>query len=778
MSASPATILVVNDEPTQLCLASRLLEKSAFQVRGCRGAMEALELLDTGWHCDLIVTDVSMPGIDGWRFCRLLRTPLFAALNKTPVLVVSATYSGMEAKELTAELGANAFLSFPYKAEVFLKCVRDLLDGRGPQVSPQALLVVESGTQAEELRRALESEGYAVHLSHTGGGARRLFHEHAPEVVVLDTRLPGLESGELLQEVKRNGSNTVAIAITGNLQSPEVLALFRQGADGYVCEPFTPGGLVDLCKTTRRERALLRIGELLDERVEELRRSGERFRALFEAIPEAVFVHDACGTILHLNAVGARWLERSGEDLVGRKVREIIEDADVAAPWRSRNGRGDDAACFEAAFVTGTGRTVQAEVSQCAIDFEDRPALLSVARDVTERKRLEHEILESRKLKSLGTLASGVAHEFNNILAGVVGYSEILAGEAEPDSMVKDFASKIIGLGQRAAALISQLMAFSEQTPSKRRPLQLEPLVDGTVRMLRRTIPENIDIQLQASEPTPMVSADLSQMQQVIMNLATNARDAMPSGGSLRFSLEDLRLDDEAPRRHASARKGRYVVLSVQDRGAGMTQEVREQAFDPFFTTKDVGEGTGLGLTAVHGIVESHGGFLTVSSEIGRGSEFRVHLPAIETPAPSPEVQNCGPHSGGATILLVEDEPAVLDTAREMLKFLGYGVLTARDGSEALEVYRSRQTEIDLVMTDVMMPQMGGEELYQSLTDTSPGVKVIMMSACSLQGRMADPRFSGLKGYLQKPFELGRLREVLRCALEEEEPVLREVPVG
>jgi CheY-like chemotaxis protein len=379
---------------------------------------------------------------------------------------------------------------------------------------------------------------------------------------------------------------------------------------------------------------------------------------------------------------------------------------------------------------------------------------------------MERELLEARKLEGLGTLAGGIAHEFNNILTGIMGYAELLSDGIEPSAVTRPYVDKIADLSHRAASLVSELLTFSNRMPSERHPVHLLPLVGEAVRTLRRTLPETIDIQWKASDRVATVKADISQVQQLIMNLASNARDAMPRGGSLVVALEDVALDAAASRLHLNARPGRYVRLSVRDTGTGMTPEVREQIFDPFFTTKDIGKGPGLGLATVHGIVKAHDGFISVSTELGKGSEFDVYLPAME-PAEGPqEVVSQAPHREGKTILLVEDDLAVLDVGREMLKSLGYNVLTARDGEEGLNTYRASGNEIDLVITDMEMPKMTGMDLCKALWRIDPQLKVILASAHNVREREAQLLTTGVRGFLQKPFGMRNLETTIRQALD------------
>lgn len=335
---------------------------------------------------------------------------------------------------------------------------------------------------------------------------------------------------------------------------------------------------------------------------------------------------------------------------------------------------------------------------------------------------------------------------------------------------VRDYIARIPDQGRRAATLISQLLTFSRRAVTERQSLSLLPLVKETIKMLERTVPENIAIRLNIPGEITPVSADPTQMQQVLLNLCVNASHAMPHGGELILGLEHVTFDEAQCRQRVDTRPGNYVCLSVRDTGVGMTPEVQARIFEPFFTTKGVGKGTGLGLAMVYGIVKEHEGHITVYSEVGKGSEFKVYLPTMK----GEEIISLAsaqesPAGGTETILLVEDSESMLDVGQGMLAKLGYTVLTATDGEDALRIYRAHQDEIALVLTDMIMPKMDGQELYETLAQTDPAVKVLMMSGYSLKEEVADLRAKGLKGFVQKPFDFNQLGRVVRQALDEQD---------
>ncbi|OGG46534.1 MAG: hypothetical protein A3F84_24140 [Candidatus Handelsmanbacteria bacterium RIFCSPLOWO2_12_FULL_64_10] len=396
--------------------------------------------------------------------------------------------------------------------------------------------------------------------------------------------------------------------------------------------------------------------------------------------------------------------------------------------------------------------------------------------EISERERAERalriqteQLFQAQKMEAVGTLAGGIAHDFNNLLTQVIGFAELALIEPDHSPRWREYIARLPENAQRAARLISQLLTFSRQAATEPQALQLLHLIKETMKMLERTVPENISLRMKISPDVALVNADPTQMQQVILNLCINASHAMPNGGELTVGLENVTLDGAYCQQYACARPGDYVCLSVRDTGVGMAPEVQKRIFEPFFTTKGVGEGTGLGLAMVYGIVKSHEGHIHVTSEVEKGSEFRVYLPAMNVGATlvvAPEQES--PVGGTETILMVEDQAEVLDAGQAMLEGLGYRVMTATNGEEAIEVYRAHRAEIDLVLTDMVMPKMGGQALYEALRQIDPAVKAVLMSGYSLKQDVDDLRAGGLKGFVQKPFNFVRLSRAVRQALDEQ----------
>jgi nitrogen-specific signal transduction histidine kinase/CheY-like chemotaxis protein len=397
-------------------------------------------------------------------------------------------------------------------------------------------------------------------------------------------------------------------------------------------------------------------------------------------------------------------------------------------------------------------------------------SFVAVARDVTEENRLREQLRHSQKLEAVGTLAGGVAHDFNNLLAVINGYAASARRELAEGDGVREDLDEILRAGKRAADLVRQLLAFGRRQPMALAVVDLDKVVAGVEKMLRRLIREDIELSTRAGPVPPRVKVDQGQLEQVLINLVVNARDAMPAAGRITISTSTLILSEEEVRLHPEAAPGRWVRLRVEDDGAGMDEETLRHLFEPYFTTKEVGKGSGLGLSMVHGIVHQCLGFTEVSSHLGRGSVFDLYLPAAEEsggPA-GPQAPATGEEPvgrPGETVLLVEDEDQLLKLLRAQLTAAGFTVLGAVDGIEALELTALHRGRIDVLLTDVVMPRLGGFALADRLRTIHPEALVVFMSGHAGDGEGHAAQFRRAAGFVQKPQGLQDLPVMLRRLL-------------
>src|SRR5271155_185111 len=397
--------------------------------------------------------------------------------------------------------------------------------------------------------------------------------------------------------------------------------------------------------------------------------------------------------------------------------------------------------------------------------------LVIVNRDITERRHLEQQLLLSQRLEAVGKLSGGVAHDFNNILGVIIGYSKALQQKRGADDPMREAVDEIEKAGQRAAALTQQLLAFSRKQVLEPKILDLNSIVADVERMLRRLIGEDVDLEIISSPTLGTVKADRGQIEQVILNLAVNARDAMPRGGKLTIATTNIELHETHAGSHARIPPGKYVILSISDTGVGMHSEVQARIFEPFFTTKNPGKGTGLGLAIVYGVVKQTGGWITARSEVGSGTSFEIYFPEaqveeMQAETGSKTAASPAPAAGGTeTVLVVEDQDGIRELVREFLEKNGYSVLHACDGNEALQVAKEHKHPIHLLLTDIVMPNMGGRELAHRLTTPRPDMKVLFMSGYPDHATSTSEVVDNSAVVLQKPFPLDTLARKIRSLL-------------
>jgi PAS domain S-box-containing protein len=497
-----------------------------------------------------------------------------------------------------------------------------------------------------------------------------------------------------------------------------------------------------------------------------LRASEARNRAIVDALPDLLFRQDASGKYLDYHAPHPEQLYASPELFLGRRMEEILPGEVV--PLVREHIRETLASRTMQVFeyeldIPGMGR--QFFEARMAVSGEGE--VVSIVRNVTERRRLEEQVRQAQKMEAVGRLAGGIAHDFNNLLTVINGYCDVLLATLHEHDRSRHMLGEIHKAGQRAAALTSQLLAFGRKQMIRPKVLDLNAVVADLRTMLARLIGEDVEL---VTEPAPglaRIKADASQLEQVILNLAINARDAMPRGGRLTLATANVRLGEADADDLSEVRPGPYVALTVSDTGVGMDEKTRAHLFEPFFTTKEVGKGTGLGLATVYGIVKQGGGHLTVSSEVGRGTTFQAYFPALveADPAFPGREASTDPPGGKEIVLVVEDEEEVRELLRYLLGRMGYQVLVAGGGAEALKVAEGHGVPIDLLVTDVVMPQMSGRQVAEAMGQRQPDLRVLYLSGHTNDARLRHGIAGAEVAFLQKPFTeaalAAKVREVL-----------------
>ncbi len=505
-----------------------------------------------------------------------------------------------------------------------------------------------------------------------------------------------------------------------------------------------------------------------------LRASEERIRTLMEKVPDGVGVLSMDGRILYANPAICAMLGYSAEELAGRRVSDFQhpEDRARAAERIKALFQGGSESPSQYRLIHKSGGVVTAEITSRVIEYEGATALLSTVRDLTERLELEEQLRQAQKMEAVGQLAGGIAHDFNNLLTVVQVNTELLSDKlTEADGEVSADIKELTAAVARGKDLIEKLLAFSRREELRIEPIDLLRLITDFEPTLRRLLPENIDIQIETRHKEPIVLAGPGTVEQIVMNLATNARNAMPKGGRLRIAIWPARLD--AADWFATGRTvpGEFCCLAVSDTGVGMDEVTQARLFEPFFTTRRSSGGSGLGMAVVYGLVKQLGGHVHVYSELGEGTTIKVYLPvaapAVGVAPPASEAPT-EVRGGSETILVAEDEPALRRAAKRSLERLGYSVLLAADGDEALEVFEAQRGRIDLVVSDVIMPKRGGRALYKELRERGVHVPFLFASGYTAgdieESAQLDP---GLP-FLAKPWTLGELAQKIRQVLDAE----------
>ncbi len=506
---------------------------------------------------------------------------------------------------------------------------------------------------------------------------------------------------------------------------------------------------------------------------EALRASEENYRAILDAMDDAITVHDLeSGETLDVNDKMCSMFGYTRAEALGVNFDALFAGQPHFAQGDSIDSKRQNAAAGEAQtfeWMTrdkeGTFFWVEINLKRAVIGGLDR--LLAVVRDITKRKELEEQLRQSQKMEAVGRLAGGIAHDFNNILAAILGYSGVAIQEIDEEDPFRQSAVFINQAAKRAAELTKQLLAFSRRQVLSVRVLDLNTIIADLERMLRRLIGDDIELVTVFEEPLAKVMADPSQIEQIVMNLAVNARDAMPAGGRLTMETSNVLLDETSARSLADVESGRYVMITVTDTGQGMDSETMSHVFEPFFTTKEQGKGTGFGLSTVYGIVKQHRGHITLSSEPGSGAAFKIYLPCLEKDVEADHVRPLSSSQliGSENILVVEDEDMVRKVACKILDMHGYNVLSSSDPRDALAICERHKGSLDLLLTDVVMPGMDGKALYEKMSALIPGLKAVFMSGFAGATVVEDSTTQKSFHFVQKPFTPESLLEKVRRAL-------------
>jgi PAS domain S-box-containing protein len=637
----------------------------------------------------------------------------------------------------------------------------------------QVLIVEDSGDDVDLLLLEIARAGFKAdhEVVETADGLKAALDRRAWDIILADFSLPKFSGTEALKIVRGRGLDTPFIFVSGSIGEDTAVMAMKAGAQDYLIK----GNLRRLGPAIERE---LRDSELRRARAEERaerHRAEERLRKLSRAVEQSanlVAITDANGIIEYVNP---KLLEITGfaaEELIGKTPAMWKPagpaGAECAVAWSGAADRSDLQGEFEMLRKDGRRFSVYATISPIRDESGAVTHLVGIAEDISRRKEIEEQLRRSQRLEAIGQLTGGLAHDFNNLLAVVIGNLDILCEQLPKDAPGRKMAQQALEAGLRGADLTRQLLAFARRQPLETRVVNLNDLITGTTRLLQRTLGEPIEIEMKLADDLWPALTDASLVEAALVNLAINARDAMPSGGRLTIESMNKRLDERYAAENSDVTPGDYAMIAVSDTGSGIAPENLSRVFEPFFTTKPQGRGTGLGLSMVYGFVKQSKGHVKIYSELGHGTTIRLYLPRVMT-GPSPTVESAQREGNGdlkgVRVLLVEDHPGVREVAVKQLEEFGCRVLQAHDGHAALALLKEGQP-VDLLFTDIVMPGgMTGVELARHATELRPGLRILFTSGFAENALQGDQDRLGDRNFLSKPYRkqdlMRRIREVL-----------------
>jgi len=757
--------LIVDDREEDRKLLRYNLEWHGYQVVEADNGQVALELARREMP-DLVIADALMPVMDGFQLLREIRKD--PALDRVPFIFYSSVYTGEREEELALSLGAQAYITKPKDADqIWAEIARISATGRpGPAAPPaganpgdEAFLTQYSkivATKLEEKVRELEETNRSLTLSERR--YRNLFASLRDAVIisdlsriVVDVNQPalfdifGYRSNEVLgqstalfyadpADFARVGHEVFSPTArpgrllelrlrrkSGEVFDAEIYALKMLGDDGE-----HTGNVGVIRDITERKRS----AKMLAQREAEFKRISQEFHVLLDAIPDSLMLIDRQFRVVWANKAAAQMVGAPLETLAGRRCYQLGSE---------RSAPCEDCPALET-FSTGkpvsestTGSDGRAWDIQTAPLVDESGAVnrvIEVKRDVTEHKKLEVQYLHAQKMESVGTLAGGVAHDFNNILTAIIGHGQLARMKMETGHPLRIHLDGILEAADRAAHLTRDLLLFSRKQVNERKAIDLNEVVARSGTFLQRIVRDDVMLKCILVGGALPVLADRHQLGQILMNLAVNACDAMPQGGEFILQTERALLDEEAAQAQGHGKPGPYALLTISDTGEGFDDATKQHIFEPFFTTKEVGRGTGLGLAVVYGIVKQHDGFIGVRSEPGRGATFSIYLPLLSEMMQegAAAIEDAPLDLGSETILLAEDDALVRNLMANVLAEAGYTVIEAVDGGDAVRKFREHPEAIDLLLFDLVMPRMSGKEAYDLIAGERPEIKIIFAS--------------------------------------------------
>jgi signal transduction histidine kinase len=622
---------------------------------------------------------------------------------------------------------------------------------------------------AEEV---LRSEGFEVACFSDAEAALSQLQQSKPDIIVLDLLMPGMDGFGFCARLRADPAiSDIPVLMATSLDDPgSINRAYEAGATDFAAKP------LNWAIEVHRLRYMLRAADtanLLKATELETRRARDDWERTFNSFSDVVTLIGPDMTIIRANSATLAALNKPMEAIIGSKCYTLFEDANspcANCPIREAMERREVVSAER--FYSNPAANYLLTGSPVTDDKGSLLHVVHIAHDITDQKQLEMEYRHAQKMEAMGTLAGGIAHDFNNLLAVVSGYSELIKDDPESSEQLKEYAETVYQAAQRGASLARQLLTFSRKgaSQSEKKPLRCDEMVKEVQKMLARVLPKSVVIETHFEDGLAQIKASVDQLHQVLMNLAVNAAHAMPDGGTLTIETRNTRLSSDYCRLHPQLHPGDYVLLAVTDTGHGMDHKTMERIFEPFFTTKKIGEGTGLGLSVVYGIVKDHGGAVLCYSEVGLGTSFRIYLPAIlhEQGTQDVRVARSGIRGGKEAILVVDDESHLRNLLKRALTKYGYTVVAAADGESALLRYEEEKHRLSLVLLDLDMPGMGGWECLKQLRAVAPGLPVLITTGYGGGNLAGRAELEGAVGLLPKPYQVEDLFKKIREILQQQ----------
>ncbi|VAX32498.1 hypothetical protein MNBD_NITROSPIRAE02-218, partial [hydrothermal vent metagenome] len=506
------------------------------------------------------------------------------------------------------------------------------------------------------------------------------------------------------------------------------------------------------------------LEEIVQERTRDLRKSEAMLKTLFENANDGILIMDDNGIIVDANQRACEIYECDKKELIGRNIQHLGPETDKnKLLWMERMERlrSGEPLLFETEYYGKDENKASIEISAKAIQIDGRLLIQSFHRDLTEKKRLQAQLLHSQKMESIGTLAGGIAHDFNNILTAILGYADLILLNDKLSPEVANKVRVIETSARQASQMVSKLLSFARRGGVESVPFRINSVIEDTMSMVSRLVPRDIELRKELDNSIPPVEGDVNQIEQVLMNLIINAKDAMPDGGAITITTGRVEIKHNSLDIPATIKSGEYIHITVTDTGTGISEKDLPHIFEPFYTTKEKGKGTGLGLAMVYGIIKEHGGYITVESRAGHETKFNIYLPISKKQSFRDSADGRRKVSGIETILVIDDEIPILQLIKESLSHNGFNVIIYDNPLLGLEFFKANKNKIDLVVTDIVMPSMDGAQLIEQLRKLKPDVKIIATTGFS-----EDVGNIWIDGFLKKPFQSSKLLSMIRDVLD------------